>query len=162
MEHRIETLADKLLIGKSLYTSYKNDQTRVLWQSFMPLIASIKNRVEPNLFSMQDFEGIDIAKDLTMETSFKKWAAVEVTSIEDIPDSLESIELKGGLYVVFLYKGGPAGAAAAFQYIFQTWVPQSKYVVDDRIHFELIGPKYKNNSEDSEEEIWIPIKEKVS
>ncbi|MCF8255904.1 MAG: GyrI-like domain-containing protein [Bacteroidia bacterium] len=160
MEHRIETLADKLLIGKSLYTSYKNDQTRVLWQSFGPLIASIKNRVEPNLFSMQDFEGIDVAKDLTFETMFKKWAAVEVTSIENIPDGLESIELKGGLYVVFLYKGGPAGAAAAFQYIFQTWVPQSKYVLDDRIHFELIGPKYKNNSEDSEEEIWIPIREK--
>ena len=36
----------------------------------------------------------------------------------------------------------------------------SKYSIDNRPHFEIIGEKYKNNDPNSEEEIWIPIKPK--
>jgi len=45
-------------------------------------------------------------------------------------------------------------------YIMSQWLPNSKYILDHRPHFELLGAKYKNNSPDSEEEVWIPIKEK--
>jgi AraC family transcriptional regulator len=34
------------------------------------------------------------------------------------------------------------------------------YFLDDRPHFEILGDKYKNGDPDSEEEIWIPIKQK--
>jgi len=33
--------------------------------------------------------------------------------------------------------------------------------VHPQAHFELLGEKYKNNHPDSEEEVWIPIKEKI-
>jgi AraC family transcriptional regulator len=32
--------------------------------------------------------------------------------------------------------------------------------LDNRPHFEILGEKYKQGSPDSEEEIWIPVKEK--
>ncbi|MGK2861531.1 MAG: GyrI-like domain-containing protein [Chitinophagaceae bacterium] len=48
-----------------------------------------------------------------------------------------------------------------FSYIFNTWLPPSGYDLDNRPHFEILGEKYKNDDPLSEEEIWIPIKQKV-
>jgi AraC family transcriptional regulator len=73
---------------------------------------------------------------------------------------MESFELPGGLYAVFLYRGDARSASVFFQYIFGTWLPNSGYEPDDRPHFEVLGEKYKNNDPDSEEQIWIPIKYK--
>lgn len=70
--------------------------------------------------------------------------------------------LRGGLYAVFIHKGDASKAAQTFQYIFGTWLPNSAYVLDDRPHFEILGEKYKRDSPDSEEEVWIPIKKKES
>jgi AraC family transcriptional regulator len=69
--------------------------------------------------------------------------------------------LNEGLYAVFLYKGAASAAAPFYQYIFQTWFPNSEYLLDNRPHFEILGEKYKNNDPASEEEIWIPIKPKT-
>jgi AraC family transcriptional regulator len=69
---------------------------------------------------------------------------------------MELFTLKGGLYAVFDYKG-PSDDKSIFQYIYSTWVPKSKYKLDNRPHFEVLGEKYKNNDPESEEEIWIPI-----
>ena len=70
---------------------------------------------------------------------------------------MEKFTLEGGLYAVFDYKGLP-GNPEIFQYIFTEWLPGSGYLLDNRPHFEVIGAKYKANSPESEEEIWIPIK----
>jgi AraC family transcriptional regulator len=37
----------------------------------------------------------------------------------------------------------------------------SAYDLDNRPHFEILGEKYKNESPDSEEELWIPVKLKA-
>ena len=71
---------------------------------------------------------------------------------------MESFLLKKGLYAVFNYKG-LSSDNSIFQYIFSKWIPESNYLLDDRPHFEILGVKYKNNDPNSEEEIWIPIKE---
>ena len=102
--------------------------------------------------SAYNFEKFDI------NAFFVKWAAVEVTNFENIPNGMESFVLEGGLYAVFDYKGNAINAAQTFQYIFQNWLPNSNYKLDKRPHFELLGAKYKNNDPNSEEEIWIPIK----
>jgi AraC family transcriptional regulator len=71
---------------------------------------------------------------------------------------MQSFLLPGGLYAVFHYKGLPSEGAKTFQYIFGTWLPGSEYALDNRPHFEVLGERYNNNSPDSEEEIWIPVK----
>ncbi|WP_371811654.1 GyrI-like domain-containing protein [Flavobacterium sp. M31R6] len=43
--------------------------------------------------------------------------------------------------------------------MFRTWIPNSKYDLDHRPHFEILGAKYKKDDPNSEEEIWVPIKE---
>ena len=134
------------------------DRTHELWQSFMPEKKFIKNTVGHDLFSMQIYDHDLEFKDFTSDTVFTKWALTEVSSFDEIPDSMQPYILNGGLYAVFDYKGLPQDFSKMFHFIFTEWMPRSGYEVDTREHFEILGEKYKNNEPDSEEEIWIPIR----
>ena len=153
---RIETLAEKKLIGKSMTMSLTSNKTGELWRSFMQRRNEIKNVVGSDLYSLQVYDQKYFAN-FRPGTEFTKWAAVEVSHIQDVPEGMEPFTLPGGAYAVFTYKGPASGGAQVFQYIFTTWFPSSGYTLDDRPHFEILGEKYKNDHPDSEEEIWIPI-----
>jgi AraC family transcriptional regulator len=155
---RVEALSEKNLIGKRLSMSFANNRTSELWRSFMPHRKEITNAVGTNLFSLQHYANVNPFKDFNPETTFEKWAAIEVGDFRNIPDGMETLVLEGGLYAVFDYKGN---SPEIFQYIFQDWLPNSEYKLGDRPHFEILGEKYKNNDPDSEEEIWIPIQKKL-
>ena len=160
MEPCIETLSPKLLIGKNLQMSLAKNRTAELWQSFMPHRKDIPHQIGKDLYSVQCYEQMPDPKNFNIEAQFVKWAAVAVSEITQIPESMSMLKLDGGLYAVFLYKGSSNTPELIFPYIFGTWLPQSGYVLDHRPQFEVLGSKYKNNDPDSEEEIWIPIREK--
>ncbi|UQD57581.1 GyrI-like domain-containing protein [Flavobacterium sp. K5-23] len=155
---RIESLIAKKLIGKSLSMSVSQDKTQELWQSFMPRRNEIENRVGTEFYSMQMYPHTYFAN-FNPNTEFEKWATVEVTDFDTVPNDMKSFILNGGQYAVFLHKGSN-NIYGMFEYIFTTWLPNSEYDIDDRPHFEILGDKYKRNEESSEEEIWIPIKNK--
>ncbi len=159
MQPRIEILSPKKLIGLSCNMSLANNLTGQLWGQFGPRIRDIQHRVSEDKISLQVYPPNYYAH-FSPTTEFEKWAMVEVNSFEDITEGLQSFELQGGLYAVFDYKGSSTDPSI-FQYIFSEWLPQSTYVVDNRPHFEVLGPKYKNNDPNSEEEIWIPVREKL-
>ena len=73
---------------------------------------------------------------------------------------MEPYVLKGGLYAVFDYVGSSADFHKTFNYIFKEWLPASEYELDKREHFEIMGEKYRNNDPASEEEVWVPVKER--
>jgi AraC family transcriptional regulator len=160
MQHRIEQLTEKKLIGKKMTMSFASNTTAELWKSFMPRRKEIPHGVGQDLYSIQIypkhfFEHVD------PNASFDKWAAIEVSDLSAVPQDMEAITLPAGSYAVFSYKG-PAGSPEPFQYILQTWLPASEYELDTRPHFEFLGEKYKNNDPDSEEEIWIPLRRRNS
>lgn len=157
---RIEVILEKKLVGKHLRMSLSRNRTVELWQSFMREIKGIKNIISPDLISMEVYDFPMDFKDFNLNTGFEKWAAVEVRDFNSIPDNMDTYILSGGLYAVFLYKGHPALFQNTFHYIFNSWLPNSEYELDNREHFELMGDKYKNNDPDSEEEVWIPVKPK--
>ncbi len=157
MKPQIETISEKKLVGITLRMSFANNKTRELWGKFIPNRKEIKNNLNSNLISLQIYEkGFNFNEN----AEFKKWALVEVTDFESIPKNMKPFTLSGGLYAVFNYKGN-SNDLTIFQYIFTNWLPSSKYQLDNRPHFEVLGDKYKNNDPNSEEEIWIPIKNKI-
>ena len=158
MEPRIELLAEKKLVGKRLNMTLSNDRTFELWHSFMPHRKEIKNSISNDLFCLQVYDKNLDFKDFNPQTEFEKWAAIEVTNFNDIPDIMETYTLKGGLYAVFIHKGAPSSFPKTFQFIFNEWLPKSEYKLDNREHFDLMGEKYKNDDPESEEEIWVPIR----
>jgi AraC family transcriptional regulator len=162
MEPRIITIPEKKLVGKRIWMSLSANQTTELWQSFMPRRKEIRNKLNAELISIEVYDQSLDFKDFNPTTEFEKWAAVEVSAFEEIPEKMEILTLTGGLYAVFLYKGAASDFASTFRYIFGTWLPKSKYSLDNRPHFEVMGEKYKGNDPTSEEEIWIPIKPKAN
>lgn len=158
MAPRIEILKEKKLVGLHLAMSLSDNKTTALWKRFMPRRAEITHQVTSDLISMQLYSPLYFAN-FNPGTEFTKWAAVEVSTFESIPQGMETFLLTGGLYAVFDYKGHP-NDGTIFKYIFGTWLPESTYTLDERPHFEVLGEKYKNNDPTSEEEIWIPIKPK--
>lgn len=154
---RIEHLSKKKFIGKKLHMSLADNKTGELWKSLMPRRNEIANKKSNELFSLQVYHEPVRLGDLNHE--FEKWALVEVTDFESVPKEMETFELEPGLYAVFHYKGLNTDNRI-FIYIFNDWLPGSDYELDDRPHFEVLGEKYKNGDPNSEEEIWIPIRNK--
>ena len=159
MEPRIEILQPKKLIGLYTQMSLSLDKTGMVWGQFGPRIKEVQNRVSADKISMQVYPPAYHAK-FNPNKRFEKWATVEVSDFADIPEGMETFTLEGGKYAVFEYKGSSSDPSI-FHYIFSQWLPDSPYELDERPHFEVLGPKYKNNDPDSEEEIWIPIREKA-
>ena len=157
MEPRIEISTGKILVGIRTRMTLAGNTTARLWQSFMPRRNEIKNKTGSDLFSVEIYDETTDINSFNAGTGFEKWAAVEVSSPDEIPAGLETFVLPGGLYAVFTYRGAANDFADTFRYIFGTWLPASIYMLDARPHFEIMGEKYKGNEPDSEEDIWIPI-----
>lgn len=94
------------------------------------------------------------------EAVFEKWAAMESAVSEPLPSGMQRLILPAGLYAVFNYRGPAKDGYKAYQYIYQTWIPQSGYAIDDRPHFAVMGEKYNNVNDESEETLWIPVMKK--
>jgi AraC family transcriptional regulator len=160
MEPRFEILPEKKFAGKRLMMSFSGNRTRELWQTFMPRRKEITNSVGDELYSIEVYAPQFFDK-FDPEAEFEKWAAVEVSGFENIPEDMETIVLPQGLYAVFLHKGPASDGAKTYRYIFDEWMPNSEYLIDQRPHSAVMGEKYKHEDPDSEEELWIPVKEKI-
>jgi AraC family transcriptional regulator len=154
---RIEEMEAKNFVGKRLQMSFANNHTKELWQSFMPRRKEIANVLDSDLYSIEEYEtGFFSAFDATK--AFYKWAAVEVSNLNQVPRDFETLVAPTGLYAVFLHKGPASEGERTYRFIFSEWLPASQYVVDQRPHFAVMGAKYKHDDPSSEEEIWIPVR----
>ena len=157
---RIETLTEKKFIGKRIIMSFSEDKTRELWQNFMPNRRTIQNNIGTELYCIQVYEDEFNYTKFDLNKKFEKWATVEVTNFNIVPRDMETITLIGGLYAVFIHRGSASTGPKTYQYIFGIWLPNSRYELDNRPHFDILGEKYKNDDVSSEEELWVPIKPK--
>lgn len=155
---RIEVINEKKLVGKSMMMSFIEFRVEELWKSFLPIKKEIKNNISNELISMSIYKPTHFIN-FAPTNEFEKWAAIEVSDFEDISINLETFVLPKGLYAIFNYRGLSTDNSI-YQYIFDTWLPNSEYNLDDRPHFEVLDNRYKNNDLDSEEEIFIPIKKR--
>lgn len=160
MEPRIETIAEKKLVGKRIRMTLSDNKTFELWSGFMPWRKEIRNSITPDLFSMQIYDKTFDFRNFNTDAEFEKWAAMEVTDFDTVPEGMESFTLPAGIYAVFIHRGAASRGPETFRYIFGSWLPDSEFVLDDRPHFERLGEKYKHEDSSSEEEIWIPVRPK--
>ncbi len=155
MEPRIEILEPKKLIGIRMEMSLSDNKTGELWQKFMPRRGEVKNRLNAEFISMQLY-GEDW--NFSPTVVFEKWASAEVSSFAETPDEMETYQLQGGKYAVFIHYGPACEAPKTMQYIFGEWFPKSGLILDSREHFEILPEGYSPIDPNAKEEIWIPIK----
>lgn len=160
MEPRIETLNEKLFVGKTITMSLANNKTRALWQSFMPERSKIRNSIGQELYSIEVYPP-DYFDKFDVHVELEKWAAVEVTDFDAVPDGMNTLRVPAGLYAVFVHRGTASSGPKTYQYILTSWLPNSAYMLDARPHFAVMGERYKGEDPDSEEEFWIPVKSRI-
>lgn len=158
MTPRIESLQPKKLIGKSVRMSLYDNKSGLLWTDFIPRLKEIDNRISNNRFSLQVYEPHHF-ENFNPARQFEKWALIEVANFDNVPAGFETFDLTGGLYTVFTHKGDTKEFQKTAQYIYGVWLPNSEYNLDNRPHFEILGEKTKRDDPNSEEEVWIPIKQ---
>ena len=147
------------LVGKRLNMSFSKLQIQKLWQSFMPRKKEIINTLNNNLYSVEIYQQSSFYRNFDPTLEFEKWATVEVSNFDAIPPEMESLIIPAGKYAVFQYKGRDSEVSETYKYILQDWLPISKYQLDHRPHFAVMGEKYIKEHQDSEEELWFPIKD---
>lgn len=157
MTPRIESLPKTTLVGFRTQMSLAQNRTAELWRRFMPLRQQIRAASE-DLYSVEVYPSLTFFQQFDPTSEFEKWAAVKVDEVELVHEEMEKLIIPGGQYAVFLYRGKGSEAASTYQYILGEWLPKSPYQLDHRPHFALMGDKYQNESPDSEEELWVPIR----
>jgi len=158
IQPRIETVIEKKLVGIKMQMSLGDNKTAELWKGFMSRRKEIANARATKMISLQIYDP-SYFMNFNPANKFEKWAAVEVNDFHKVPEGFQTMTLHGGLYAVFHYEGS-SNDKRIFQYIFQTWLPDSNFLLDERPHFEILGERYKNNDPSSEEDIFIPVKPK--
>lgn len=157
MQPTIKLIPNKKFIGFSSKMSFATHNPFILWNKFMPRLKEIKNRIGNELYSSEVYPP-NFFDAYNPNALFQKWAAVEVSNFNEIPEGMETLSVQEGLYAIFIYKGTNEGAASFYNQIFWDWLPSSGYDLDARPHFAVMGSNYKKDDPNSEEEIWIPIK----
>jgi len=157
MNPEIKECSDRKVVGLSA-TMKQNEHHKIpeLWKRFMPRKKEIKNLVSEELIALQIFPEGTKAEIID---EFYIWACVEVSNFKTIPKGLEIFTIPKGNYAVFLHK--VIDASATYHKIMTEWLPTSGYKIDDRPHFQVMGAKYENGSEDSEEAFYVPVKLKT-
>ena len=82
---RIEELNEKKLIGKKQRMSFSANTTADLWKDFMPRRREIVDRAGQELYSVQLYP-VGFFERFDPTATFEKWAAMEVSSPEHLPD----------------------------------------------------------------------------
>lgn len=156
MKVRIEFFEESFFLGQKIEMSFLENKTFELWNKFMKGRKTIQNTIGNELYSFEIYSK-GFFQDFNPAKSFEKWAAVEVSNYENVSEDFEKLIVPSGKYAVFIHKGPASEGPKTYDYIFKTWLPNSNFKLDARPHFAKMGEKYKNDSPDSEEEIWLPI-----
>jgi len=159
MKPKIIELEKKKLIGISVKTSLAQNNIPQLWNTFMPRIDEIVNKIDSGCYEIHPFDSEFKMENFTEDMEFEKWAAVEVDNFNNIPDGLKALTIEGGKYAIFEHKGTMSNIQFSFDYVYGTWLPNSEYKLDQRADFEVYGKQYYGpENPESITELWIPIK----
>ncbi len=143
----------------SINTSLADYGAQGLWQKFMPKVKSIENKIGSEKYSIQIYDNLFSYSDFHPGLIFKYWAATEVHSFESVPNDMETLDLPGGKYAVFIHKGTVADFQQTLNFIHLKWLPDSEFELDHRPHFEVLDDRYLGpQNPESQEEVWVPIK----
>src|SRR5690554_6442584 len=156
---KIENFPEKKLAGVRTEMSFLENKIQELWQNFMGQKHQITNVEGSDLYSAEVYDP-QFFKHFNPSKTFEKWAAVEVSDFQNLPENMHPLIFEAGLYAVFTYKGPASKAPEMYQFIYSSWIPSSDYVIDNRPHVALMDENYDRSSLESEEKIFIPIKKK--
>lgn len=122
-----------------------------LWDRFAPSMESVPNRKGTHFLGVCEGNPDNIN-----DENFLYMAAVEVDSLDDLPEGMEGKQIPKSSYAVFTHKGSLAKLGETSNYIWGSWLPKSGYKYG-AIDFELYDDRFNPATMDGELDIYVPI-----
>ncbi|RZJ02627.1 MAG: AraC family transcriptional regulator [Brevundimonas sp.] len=88
--------------------------------------------------------------------SFEYMAAVEVTTLDNVPEGLGKMRVPEALYAVFKHEGHVSGIHQTWAGVHE-WLPQSGWTPAATPDFERYGPAFDPGAGLGDIEIWVPV-----
>jgi AraC family transcriptional regulator len=121
-----------------------------VWEELMKLPRVLINDEGACLGMCMDFDGIN---------TFSYLICVEVSNIDFVPEKMVAKTIPAQKYAVFTAKGKMAESIQqTWKDIYQEWFPSSGYERTSGPDFELYDKRSEANDENTEVDIYIPIK----
>ncbi|MBN1487082.1 MAG: GyrI-like domain-containing protein [Anaerolineae bacterium] len=148
MEPKIMTKPAFTVVGLKYHGKNEANELPQLWAELNPRIDEIQHQT--------GYAAYGVCGAMDTEGNFDYVAGFAVTSTEDIPEGMVAWEVPEQRYAVFectlptIHK--------TYEYIHQTWLPQSEYERTNGPDFELYGEYFDPSNPGSPMYIYIPIK----
>jgi AraC family transcriptional regulator len=157
MEPKIIEKAAMSLVGVVFYGDPSGGEFAGTWHRLMQIEGDI-----PKHINQADHYGLEFyGPDFEQSHKWFYMASVEVQDLANIPLPMVGKTIPACTYAVFTVKGGLKNLMAGFQEAYETWLPQSPYQVAYQFDFEFYQDgRFKDDAEDSEIDIYIPVKPK--
>lgn len=152
-EPEIRKLQALALEGYHLRTSLTGKRTETLWNK---LLGKIPNPQLAVKYAVEVYDDLTYFSDFDVNREFDRYVGVVAGSYE-LDEEVVNFKIPGGLYAVFDYRGSVQNLQAFYGSIFLEWLPNSSYSLDHRPFFSRMDERYKHNSDNIVEEIYIPI-----
>ncbi|MBN2454664.1 effector binding domain-containing protein, partial [Candidatus Woesearchaeota archaeon] len=124
------------------------------WQALMPRVAEIKNRKGSLFYGVCNIaEGIE-----GDDCSFENIAGVEVRSAEGIPEGMKAQKVPAAKYFVVTHKGRVEKIGETYCEVEKDLKKLGLEEDRSKMFFELYDERFKENSDDSEFDIYSAIK----
>jgi len=169
MNYKIVERNEIKLVGikERVYLERENTIPK-LWGKFFLEENKIKNKVEGSYYGVAFNMEIknNLAKDITTDAicEFDEMIGIEVSSFDHVNEDMFKKIINPQKYLVFTYKGNPNDKdfvlkiQKTYDYLYGSLLPATEFQVDKEFNFELYDERFKENSDNSEFDIYIPIK----
>lgn len=132
----------------------------VLWPTLIKKFKEIPNKLgKDGDFYITYGVCKEIWKDNQIQDHFSYYAGVEVEKGTVPPEGMELLYIPAQKYAVFAHRGGIKDLSLTNQYLWGTWLPQSGHELAPASDLEVYPSTFKPDVNESEMEIWIPLKE---
>lgn len=164
MEATITQLDDMIVVGyQSLIIMPNHNLIPYMWERFIPQEHRIKHIAQEHVgFGVTfDIELVETEVDGEKKTEhrFFHLVGLPVSSTKDIPEGMTYKKVPAHRYAKFTHKGPLSKLDETYGYIYSQWLPNSEYEYDeDACEIEWYDERFDKNSDNSEYDIYVPIK----
>lgn len=154
-------LNEMTVVGLSSLVSMKCNLIHQLWERFAPREKEITNIAIPDVALEVSYatKVIEIEGSEKKDYEFFVLVGLAVESTDDIPEGMTYKVVPAHRYAKFVHKGPVSGITETYNYIYEEWLPNSGQEYDwEACEVEWYDERFKIEEEDSEFDIYIPIK----
>lgn len=156
----IKQVDEILVVGINSLISENYNLIWLMWERLLQSHETIENKTDPTIgigisFGFEYIEN----EDKTVESIYYHLVGMPVSSVGSLPQGMSWYRIPAGSYAVFTHKGPMTGLSDTYNYIFNEWLPGADYQYDpEKVDFEWYDSRFQENDENSEFDIYVPVK----